>query len=108
MRSYREIVNFLLIREQLSLGWKIGFFIVCGALVFGSATLMRINVQSVDLAGTVVSHGADPTDEGHVAYLIVRLDNGATRPSELDPSARSIFDRANGESLGKLPPTFSG
>jgi hypothetical protein len=53
MRSYREIVNFLLIREQLSLGWKIGFFIVCGGLLFGSATLMRINVQSVDLVGTV-------------------------------------------------------
>ena len=96
MRSYREIVHFLLIREQLSLGWKIGFFIVCGALVFGSATLMRVNIQSVDLVGTVVSHGADPTDEGHVAYLIIRLDNGATvrarpiGPLDFRPSQRGV------------------
>jgi len=78
MRTYREILNFLLIREQLSLGWKIGFFIVCGALVFGSAALMRIKVQAVDRVGTVLSHGTDPIDKGHIAYLIVRLDNGET------------------------------
>jgi hypothetical protein len=96
MRSYREILQFLLVREQLSLAWKIGFFIVCGALVFGSATLMHMNVQSVDLVGTVVSHGADPTDEGHVAYLIIRLDNGATvrarpiGPLDFRPSQRGV------------------
>lgn len=39
---------------------------------------MSIKVQSVDLVGTVVSHGADPSDEGHNPYLIVQLDNGET------------------------------
>ncbi len=78
MRSYKEILSFLIIREQLSLGWKIGFFIVCGALVFGSGMLMSIKVRSEDFVGTVVSHGADPTEEGHASYLIVQLDNGQT------------------------------
>jgi hypothetical protein len=78
MRSYKELLSFLLIREQLSLGWKILFFIVCGVLFFGSMMLMSIKVQSVDLVGTVVSHGADPSDEGHNAYLMVQLDNGKT------------------------------
>lgn len=33
MRSYKEVLRFLIIREQLALGWKIGLFIVCGALL---------------------------------------------------------------------------
>ncbi len=78
MRSYKEVLSFLLIREQLSLGWKILFVIVCGGLFFGSMMLMSIKVQSVDLVGTVVSHGANPSDEGHNPYLIVQLDNGKT------------------------------
>ena len=40
--------------------------------------LMSIKVQSIDLVGTVVSRGADPSDEGHNAYLMVQLDNGKT------------------------------
>jgi len=60
------------------LGWKIGFFIVCGALVFGSMTLMRINIRSVEINGTVTSHRSETTDSGTVGYLIVRLDSGDT------------------------------
>ena len=56
MRTYKDVLRFLIIRDQLLLGWKIGFFIVCGALVFGSATLMRVNIRSVELNGTVMSH----------------------------------------------------
>ena len=78
MRSYREMLRFLIIRKQLASGWKIGFFIVCAALLFGSALLMRINVRSVDFVGTVVSEEADPSNEGHNAFLIVKLDNGET------------------------------
>jgi len=78
MRSYKEILSFLIVREQLSLGWKISFFIVCGALVVGSGMLMSIKVQAVDIVGTVVSQGANLADEGHVGYLIVELDNGRT------------------------------
>jgi hypothetical protein len=78
MRSYKEVLRFLIIREQLALGWKIGFFIVCGALVFGSATLMRVNIRSVELKGTVTSHQTDTTKSGSVTYLIVQLESGET------------------------------
>ena len=40
--------------------------------------LMSIKVRSEDFVGTVISHGADPTEEGHASYLIVQLDNGQT------------------------------
>jgi len=76
MRSYKEILSFLIIREQLLLAWKIMFFIVCGSLVFGSLTLMRINIQTVDFLGIVIAHGAEPSGAGREAYLIVKLDNG--------------------------------
>ena len=78
MRSYKEILRFLIIREQLALGWKIGLFIVCGALVYGSMTLMNINIRSVDVNGTVTSHQTDTIKSGSVTYLIVRLDGGET------------------------------
>jgi hypothetical protein len=78
MRSYREIVNFLLIREQLSLGWKIGFLIVCGALLFGSLTLSHVRIQSIDVFGTVIEERTDVKENASANYLTVKLDNGET------------------------------
>jgi len=78
MRSYREIANFLLIREQLSLGWKISFFIVCGALVYGSLILGQLRLQAVDILGTVVSDRAESIENTAVSYLTIKLDNGET------------------------------
>jgi len=77
MRSYREIVNFLLIREQLSLGWKIGF-VICAALVYGALTLRHITIQSIDLSGTVVNDRTDVKAGALVDYLTVQLDSGDT------------------------------
>ena len=78
MRSYKEILRFLIVREQLSLGWKLGLFVVCAALYIASGMLFHIKAHSVDLVGTVTSHGAAPTEEGHESYLLVLLDNGTT------------------------------
>ena len=78
MRSYKEVLRFLIIREQLALGWKIGLFIVCGALLYGSLTLMHVNIRSAELPGTVISHHTDTTDTGAITYLIVQLDGGET------------------------------
>ena len=77
MRSYREIVNFLLIREQLSLGWKIGF-VICAALVYGALTLRHITIQSIDLSGTVVNDRTDVKAGALVDYLTVQLASGDT------------------------------
>lgn len=86
MRSYKEVLRVLIIRDQLLLGWKLGFFIVCGALVFGSATLMRVNIRSVELNGTVMSHLTEAIKAGSATYLIVQLDSGETvRARSLDP-----------------------
>ena len=78
MRSYKEILGFLIIREQLALGWKIGLFIVCGALLYGSMTLMNVNIRSVEVHGTVTSHETESTKSGSVTFLIVQLDRGDT------------------------------
>ena len=78
MRSYKEVLRFLIIREQLALGWKIGLFIVCGALLYGSMTLMNVNIRSVDVHGTVTSHQTETVESGSATYLIVRLDRGDT------------------------------
>jgi len=78
MRSYKEILRFLIVREQLSLGWKLGLFVVCAALYIASGMLFHIKAHSVDLVGTVTSHGAAPTEEDHESYLLVLLDNGTT------------------------------
>jgi hypothetical protein len=78
MRLYREILNFLLIREQLSLGWKIGFFVICGALVYGALTLRHITIQSIEVSGTVVNDRTYLKTEASVDYLTVQLDNGDT------------------------------
>jgi hypothetical protein len=78
MRSYTEILRILIIRDQLALGWKIGIFVIVGALVFGSMTLMHVKIRSVEVIGTVTSHQTDTTKSGSVPYLIVRLDGGET------------------------------
>lgn len=78
MRSYKEILRFLIIREQLSLGWKMGFFIVCGGLVYGALSIGGVRVRSAEVQGTVVSDRADLRDGAPVASLTVRLDSGAT------------------------------
>jgi hypothetical protein len=78
MRPYREILRFLLVREQLSLGWKIGFFIVCGALLFGSLTLRDVRVQTFDVLGMVISERTDLKENAPVSELLVRLDSGET------------------------------
>jgi hypothetical protein len=106
MRSYREILQFLLVREQLSLGWKIGFFIVCGALLYGSLTLSRVRIQSVDAIGTVISDRVDVKNSPSANYLTVRLDNGETvRASasgtiEYRPGQRVIVTETSADFFG--------
>jgi hypothetical protein len=106
MRSYREILQFLLIREQLSLGWKIGFFIVCGALLYGSLTLSRVRIQSVDVIGTVISDRVDVKNSASANYLTVRLDNGdtvrvgAAGTIEYHPGRRVIVTETSANFLG--------
>jgi hypothetical protein len=77
MRPFKEIFRVLLIREQLMLGWKVMFFVVCGALVIGSMTLARINVRAAEINGFVTSYRSETTESGTINYLIVRLDSGA-------------------------------
>jgi hypothetical protein len=76
MRSYKEILRFLIIREQLSLGWKIAFFVVCGALLYGSLTLRRMEIQTAEVSGTVVGRSSEPAEGESTAYLTVRLQDG--------------------------------
>jgi hypothetical protein len=78
MRSYIEQLRFLMVREQLALGWKIGLFIVCGALLYGSMTLIDVNIRSVDVNGTVTSHQTETLKSESATYLIVQLDRGDT------------------------------
>lgn len=78
MRSYKEILRFLILREQLSLGWKIAFFVVCGALLFGSLTVRQTRIQSVDISGTVVGNSRDAKEGTATTYLTVRLEDGNT------------------------------
>jgi hypothetical protein len=78
MRPYKEFASFLLIREQLLLGWKIMFFIVCGALIFVSIILAKIKLQPEDFLGVVLSQGVESTAGRRETFLIVRLDNGET------------------------------
>ena len=114
MRSYKEVLRFLIIREQLAFGWKIGLFIVVGALLYGSLTLMHVSVRSVEINGTVVSHGAHPTEGGHNAYLITRLDTGETvrvRPSgSLDyrPGQRAVVREVTTNFFGFKNYLFKG
>ncbi len=114
MRSFREIFRVLLIRDQLLLGWKIGFFIVCGALVFGSMTLMRVNIRSVEVNGTVTSHRSEKTESGTVDYLIVRLDSGKTveaqylGPLNFRPGHRAVVREITTNFFGLKKHEFKG
>ena len=114
MRSFNEIFRVLLIRDQLLLGWKIGFFIVCGALVFGSMTLMRVNVRSVEINGSVTSHRSETTESGTVAYLIVRLDSGQTiearsrGPLDYRPGQRAVVREITTNFFGLKKHEFKG
>lgn len=114
MRSFKEILRVLLIRDQLLLGWKIGFFIVCGALLFGSMTLMRVNIRSVDVNGTVTSHRSETTESGTVAYLIVRLDSGETvearyrGPLNYRPGQRAVVREITTNFFGLKKHEFKG
>jgi hypothetical protein len=78
MRSYKEILRLLIIREQLSLGWKIGFFVVCGALLYGSLTLRQMKIQTAEVSGTVVGNSSETREGASTADLTVRLDDGNT------------------------------
>ena len=78
MRQFSEILRVLVIRDQLLQGWKILFFIICGALVVGSMMLARINVRSAEISGTVTSLRSERAESGTVTYLIVRLESGET------------------------------
>ena len=78
MRSYKEVLRFLIIREQLALGWKIGFFIVCGALLYGSLTLSHVRIRSNEVLGTVVDRSRAGREENLGNDVIVRLDSGET------------------------------
>lgn len=106
MRSYREILHFLIIREQLSLGWKIGFFIVCGALLYGSLTLSRARIQSVDFIGTVINDPVNIKNSASANYLTVRLDNGETVRAraagtiEYRPGQRAIVTETSANFFG--------
>ena len=88
MRSSKDILSLLIIREQLSLAWKILFFIVCGALVYGSISLSDIQFRSTDFQGTVLRDRTDLKEGSPVTYLAVRLDNGdtvrANAPKEIE------------------------
>ena len=114
VRSYKEILRVLIIRDQLLLGWKIGFFIVCGALLVGSMTLMRVNVRSVDLKGTVISHRTDTTETGSVTYLIVQLDSGVTvrarnvGPLDYRPGQRGVVREVTTNFFGLKKHEFKG
>ena len=78
MRHYSDILSKLLVREQLLLGWKMGLFIVCGALLYGSIQLIEIHFSATDVSGTVLPQGANPNPSEPVSYLIVKLDSGET------------------------------
>jgi hypothetical protein len=78
MRPYREIASFLLIRRQVALGWKIGFFIVCGVLLYVSLTLSHIRIRSHEILGTVVDRAPKGREEKIGNDVLVKLDSGET------------------------------
>jgi hypothetical protein len=114
MRTYKDVLRFLIIRDQLLLGWKIGFLIVCGALVFGSMTLMRVNIRSVEINGTVTSHRSETTESGTVVYLLVRLDSGKTvearylGPLSYRPGQRAVVREVTTNFFGLKKHEFKG
>ena len=96
MRRYSDILGNLLVREQLLLGWKIGFFIVCGALLFASLQLLDVNFNATEVRGTVLRPAASKVPSEPVSYLLVKLDSGETVraaakvPLEFRPGQRAV------------------
>jgi hypothetical protein len=78
MRSYKDILSFLIVREHLSLAWKLAFFVVCGALLYGSLTSRHVRVRSIDVKGTVLKDRSAVKEGASVEYLTVRLESGDT------------------------------
>ena len=102
MRPYKEILGFLIVREQLSLGWKLAFFAVCAALLYGSLTVRQLNIHSIEVKGTVLDARAEKISASAV-YLTVRLENGETVKAsaggkgDYRPGRRVVLEeRANG------------
>jgi hypothetical protein len=113
MRRYSDIVGKLLVREQLLLGWKIGLFILCGALLFGSIQLLEVNFRSTDVSGTVMPHGENVNPSEPVAYLIVKLDSGetvravSTLPLDYRPGQRAVVRQISTNFFGYKKHEFS-
>jgi hypothetical protein len=114
MRSYKDILRFLIIREQLSLGWKILFFIVCAALVYGSLSLSGVRLQSADLEGTALSDRPDLKEGAPVTSLTVHLDDGDTvhanvsKEAEYQPGRRVIVRQTTTNFFGLKKYEFKG
>jgi hypothetical protein len=114
MRPFKEIFRVLLIRDQLMLGWKIMFFIVCAALLVGSMTLARINVRAVEINGTVTSFRSEATASGRVSYLILHLDSGedvealSVGPLSYRPGQRAVVRRVTTNFFGLKKYEFKG
>jgi len=106
MRHYSDILNKLLVREQLLLGWKIGFVILCGALLFGSIELIGVHFSSTEVIGTVMPNGTNPNPSQPVSYVIVKLDSGetvradSTRPVDYRPGQRAVVRQTSTNFFG--------
>jgi len=106
MRHYSDILSKLLVREQLLLGWKMGFVILCGALVFGSIELIGVHLSSTEVSGTVMPNGANLNPGQPVSYLIVKLDGGetvhvnSTRPVDYRPGMRAVVRETSANFFG--------
>ena len=113
MRRYSEILSKLLVREQLLLGWKIGFFILCGALLFGSIQLIEVKFRSTDVSGTVMPDGANQNSREPVSYLIVKLDSGETvragsnQPVAYRPGQRAVLRQTTTNFFGYKKHVFA-
>ena len=106
MRSYKEILRFLIIREQLSLGWKIAFFVVCGALLYGSLTVRQMRIQTTEVSGTVVEKSSEARGDASTPYQTVRLEDGNTVQASVNgkidyrPGGRAVLRETTSNFLG--------
>lgn len=107
MRSYREILRFLIIREQLSLGWKSAFFVVCGALLYGSLTVRQMRIQATEVSGTVVGNSSEAKKGASTVYLTVGLEDGDTVQASVNgkidyrPGRRVVLKRNDQQFFGR-------
>lgn len=106
MRRYSEILSKLLVREQLLLGWKLGFFILCGALLFGSIQLIKVNFRFTDVSGTVMPLAGNPSPSEPILFVIVKLDSGetvragSTLPVDYRPRQRALVRQTSANFFG--------